>query len=367
MSTTAPFVQIQDWQSNEFDMILNFLVTSIGDDDDKFNPEGSLEMDCSTSELLQESYDTKDGGCFLVAKTIILDTDNNDKNEDGDDASKPFSANKEQIVGTAGLIVGTPVEYYTSGSSRSSPQTVVAAVRRCYCCCRRHSQNVQSLSNPSTTTDTTILERLFQVLEQRAAQAGATEIVALAYPTPSFRDSDHVTIEKPTSAFLETLGYERLLQQIPGIDAIQYGKNLKSVLRDNSTQATVLKTNKNLTTTGNDASETNQTQRMLALSGLLFTGILGLLLAGWIGVAQFMGFDTMLPVLSAETQPDAAINRGLGRPLTSQDLGQLLQDEQLKRTTLSLDDREWNDLTLEEKREELALLQVIQGQNIRIK
>jgi len=128
-----------------------------------------------------------------------------------------------------------------------------------------------------------------------------------------------------------------------------------------------LKTNKNLTTTGNDASETNQTQRMLALSGLLFTGILGLLLAGWIGVAQFMGFDTMLPVLSAETQPDAAINRGLGRPLTSQDLGQLLQDEQLKRTTLSLDDREWNDLTLEEKREELALLQVIQGQNIRIK
>jgi len=211
------------------------------------------------------------------------------------------------------------------------------------------------------------LERLFQVLEQRAAQAGATEIVALAYPTPSFRDSDHVTIEKPTSAFLETLGYERLLQQIPGIDAIQYGKNLKSVLRDNSTQATVLKTNKNLTTTGNDASETNQTQRMLALSGLLFTGILGLLLAGWIGVAQFMGFDTMLPVLSAETQPDAAINRGLGRPLTSQDLGQLLQDEQLKRTTLSLDDREWNDLTLEEKREELALLQVIQGQNIRIK
>ena len=74
------------------------------------------------------------------------------------------------------------------------------------------------------------------------------------------------------------------------------------------------------------------------------------------------------------------MNRGLGKPLSSEDLGQLLQDEKLQRKSLDAattnagtisgggtSSREWTDLSLEEQREEMALLRIINGQDIRIK
>ena len=89
---------------------------------------------------------------------------------------------------------------------------------------------------------------------------------------------------------------------------------------------------------------------------------------------NFAAVNDRAPASSMETNSANNINinnnnnRGLGRPLSTEDLRQLLQDEQLKRTTIDPmnEKREWNDLSLEERREEMALLQVIQGQDIRI-
>lgn len=62
------------------------------------------------------------------------------------------------------------------------------------------------------------------------------------------------------------------------------------------------------------------------------------------------------------------INRGLGRALSSEDLGRLMEDEKLQRRTLDgSEGREWKDLSLEEQREEMALLGIINGQDVRIK
>ena len=79
--------------------------------------------------------------------------------------------------------------------------------------------------------------------------------------------------------------------------------------------------------------------------------------------AQFLGLSTF----------SDADNRGLGTPLSVQELRQLQQDEPIQRTTMeggsdtSEGSRPWQDLSPEELREELALIKIIQGQDVRIK
>ena len=152
-------------------------------DDGSFNPEGSLDMDCSTESSLEESYDPDDGGCFLVARS------------------------DDTLVGVAGLIVGTPVEYKVSGASISTAETT-AAIRRC--CCRR--------SGGTSTTDDATLSQLLTTLEKRAIKAEATQLIALAYTADQWGKAKVV---KPSPQLLERLGYQILPHQLVGIDAVQ--------------------------------------------------------------------------------------------------------------------------------------------------
>lgn len=311
-------LNIREWKRGDGKAILDLLMSA---EDGSFNPEGGLEMDCISEDLLEQSYSANEG-CFLVAEI-----------------QKEGSSGNAKLVGTAGLIVGTPVKYYSSGVSMSSAQ-ISAAVRRC--CCRY-------IYSSSISTNM-VLEKILTTIEQRALRAGATELIALAYPVSK---DIKVTIGKPKPELLEKLGYQKLPGQLPGITAIQYGKTLDGVIPDNqNAHCSVEKFQQ-------DVSSTN------AIAPAIGVGLLGMVLVGWASLAQFMGLDTMLPI-SSETE---ALNRGLGRPLSSQDVEQLLKDEQLKRTTLddSARNREWKDLGLEEKREEMALMQIINGQNIRIK
>lgn len=180
---------MRDWGTGEGTTILKFL---LGAEDGSFNPEGSLELDCKTESLLKESYDPEDGGCFVVAEK-----DNT-------------------IVGVAGLIVGTPVEYKSSGSSMSYAQTT-AAIRRC-------------CAMTSSASDLT-LTQLLTTLEERAIEAQATQVIALAYQSTS----NNKNVHKPTPDLLEELGYQILPQQLPGVDAVQCGKDLSTELTPAST------------------------------------------------------------------------------------------------------------------------------------
>ena len=183
-ATAATNLQIRDWRSEEGNEIIALLRSA---EDGSFNPEGSLDLDCTSESLLRESYDPVGGGCFMVA----VDT------------------STAAIGGVAGLIVGTPVEYQQSGSSRSSAQTT-AAIRRC--CCR-------------TSFGIETLNLLVTALERRALQADATQVIALAYP-PAGMNTDKGSMQKPSPQLLESLGYQILPQQLPGVDVVQYGKDL---------------------------------------------------------------------------------------------------------------------------------------------
>ena len=69
-------------------------------------------------------------------------------------------------------------------------------------------------------------------------------------------------------------------------------------------------------------------------------------------------------------------NRGIGMPLSTEELQRLKQDEQLQRTDIdgqkSIEgagaggSRQWEDLNAEERREEVALMKIIQGRDFRL-
>lgn len=339
----SPRVQIRDWQPGDGNAIYDLLQSA--DEYGSFNPEGALELDCQTESLLAESYDKDDGGCFLVAEQIT-------EEKFGEDIIK----NSRVIVGTAGLIVGTQVQYQASGSSVSTPE-MTAAVRRC----------VVRLSENDDGSTTSIQRQLLAAIDERAIQAKATEVIGLAYPPQKILSS---FATKPSLAMMQELAYNPLPQQIPGVDAIQCGKDLtrpKAAAFDIIDSSMINKKRDNNTEATSSADDSSSNDLLeWAVAGT----VLGVLLFGGSSlVGQFLGFDTSVAFPDSST----TINRGLGRPLSSQDLGQLLQDEQLQRKTLdndelsSSDGREWKDLSPEERREELALLQVVQGQNTRVK
>lgn len=209
-------IRVREWREGEGDDILDLLLLTLRKsnnsdafaDDAVFEPEGSLDSDCGTESLLKESYNEEDGGCFLVAELVGSST----------------TTTRKKLVGTAGLIVGTPVQYYASGASQSAPD-ITAALRRC-CGCIASTTTI-------TTTSSVVLKQLITAVEQRAIRAGAAHIIALAYyyPASSSREQNGSTSiammkQRPSPQLLEELGYEVSKTQLPGVTARQYGKEL---------------------------------------------------------------------------------------------------------------------------------------------
>jgi hypothetical protein len=145
---------------------------------------------------------------------------------------------------------------------------------------------------------------------------------------------------------LERLGYERSETQLPRSTVVQYEKRL------------------DVTATKQDKQElllyARQQDEINGLAEALTAGVLVILFATFtFASAQFMGLDVF-----------SNNNQDLGIPLSSEELHRLRQDEQLQRTTLDgndEEDRPWQALSAEEQREELALMKLIQGQDIRNK
>ena len=211
----------------------------------------------------------------------------------------------EILVGTAALLVGTQVTYLQSGSSVSTGQ-VVGAVRRV------------------TAKQEGTLEILLRSIEERAKQTSVEQLIALAYPSTSSG--------RPSPALYESLGYQKLETKLDGVDAVQYGKNL------------ILSRDTKLVSSSDEAGD--------GILGVGTTLVTAILLAAVVGVTNFMGFNIAGNV----------DNGGIGMPLTTQEVGRLLKDESLKRTTL-----DEQDSGVEDIREDMALLKIIAGQDVRIK
>jgi hypothetical protein len=401
-TTTTPRIEIRDWKQGDGKAIYDLLASTAEEQYGSFNPEGGLELDCQTESLLSESYDVEDGGCFLVAELILEE----EEEEKGDEESQDYSSSEQlPLVGTAGLIVGTQIQYQTSGSSVSSP-AMTAAVRRCVVRLPALPLLSSSAAAEVLVSTESIQKQLLVAIEERAVRAKATQLISLAYPSPSPSSKSTTPskqgAKKPTLETMQELGYKTLPQQLRGVDAVQCGKDLTT-----PNPTTTSNIQKSMGTsdglkqqrTNMPSEEIPSTTSPSVLSEVAVLALLvgGLVLGATFLVGQFLGFDTSVSSIplpgSASSTTSTVINRGLGRPLTTQDLSQLIQDERLQRTFLddngggtsnpakgndgssgssssrriSEDGREWEELSLEERREELALLQVIQGQTIRVK
>jgi hypothetical protein len=322
-------IVVRDWKYGDEAGIRSLLSSSAS----KFDPEGPLDIDCGGPQALQESYDLDDGGCFLVATTTTTTT-TTDKHSDS-----------ETILGTAGLIVGTQIQYLQSGASIAAPPKVTGAIRRV--CCRASKQEQES-SN--------ILRALLMTLETRALEQQATELIILAYPGTTNTEIT-TSIARPTFALLEDIGYQPLPVHLGGINAKQYWKQLdrRKLLQK---PETLEHKDASLDNTKQKKEESSTGMvRDTAIGG----GVLTFLLIAILSVATILGFDVSLSV----------DNRGLGAPLYTQELQRLQQDEKLKRTDLdagvgSGGARQWTDLNAEELREEAALMKIIQGETVRL-
>lgn len=296
-------VRIRDWKEGDGKHIMD-LLRSV---ESGFNPEGPLEIDCGSEDSIQESY-SEDGACMLVATT--------------DDKS-------DRIFGTAALIVGTPVTYLRSGASLSSPGTTGAVRRVC------------AVDDDAERTGDSVLRSLVTNIEDRAAEAGVSELIALAYP-----DSGTSRRRTPNVALLEGMGYTKLPGNLDGVDVVQYYKLVgsRSVVKIDAEES---------------LSRTNGGFQDVTIAAAVLTAIFLAL----VGVATFMGFE-LIP---------SSDNRGIGSPLSVQELRILRQEEKLQRTdldggqTVNEGGRQWTDLSFEERQEEGALMKIIQGKDARLK
>ena len=74
--------------------------------------------------------------------------------------------------------------------------------------------------------------------------------------------------------------------------------------------------------------------------------------------------------MGLEVLPSSATdNRGVGTPLSIEEVLRLKEDEKLKRSNIDGEQttRPWEELGDEERREEAALMKIIQGQDVRIR
>mmetsp|Transcript_5479 Transcript_5479/g.6403 ORF Transcript_5479/g.6403 Transcript_5479/m.6403 type:complete len:386 (-) Transcript_5479:7-1164(-) len=252
---------------------------------------------------------SEDGACMLVATTTT---------DDG---------KSDRIIGTAALIVGTSVTYLKSGASLSSG-TITGAIRR-----------VCAVANDGIDTEDSILQSLILKIESRAAEAGVGDLIALAYPA--------TTYHRPKVALLEKMGYSKLPENMDGVDVVQYCKSMdRDVVVESNTE-------------GSLGRSTNGEIQDVAVAASFLT----VLFLALIGISSFMGLE-LIP---------SSDNRGIGSPLSVQELELLRQDEKLQRTdldggqTTNPGGRQWKDLSFEERQEEGALMKIIQGQDARLK
>lgn len=301
-------VQIRDWKEGDGRFIMDLLLSV---ESGRFNPEGPLEVDCGSEESIKESY-SEDGGCMLIAET--------DSKLSGG------------IVGTAALIVGTPVTYLKSGASLSSPKPT-GAIRRVVCSV--------SDGDDAERLESCILQNLLIRIESRAVDAGVGELIVLAYPA--------TTRQRPNAALLEKNGYTKLPVNLDGVDVVQYGKML------NGSNGQVTRKNEEVTLKSRNNSQLRDATIVASLIGFITLALFS--------VGTFMGLELM----------PSSDNRGIGSPLSVQELAIMRQEEKLQRTDLDGGQvsyeggRQWKDLSFEERQEEGALMKIIQGQNSRIK
>ncbi len=190
----------------------------------------------------------------------------------------------------------------------------------------------------NTRDNESILRLLLNDIQARAYTLGANELIMLAYPST----------RRPNSALVEKLGYRELPTKLPGVDATQYAKKLGSATESN-------RANDNIAT---DSSEKNNS----AITGIAIAALLStFILAAFGFVGNFMGFE-VLP-------SSATDNRGVGAPLSVEEVLRLKEDEKLKRSRIDGEQttRQWEELGDEERREEAALMKIIQGQDVRIR
>jgi hypothetical protein len=339
-----------------------------------FDPEGPVETDCGSREALLESYSTStddyDGGCFLVAE-FVSDDGNDDNYDTNIPSRRPAQIRSPTtVVGTAGLILGTQVQYLSSGSSYSTPTKVTGAIRRVCCTSPPSTRGSSYLSMVSSTSEhdqSTILKAMLLEVEARARQKGATELILLAYPqryTTSL-------MARPTPKLVSELGYQpqgRLDVPLRGGDGIETIQQYYKVLKYDDS---VFHIKRSIATTTAETTGAIGSSRFVSPVGGIVVFFLSSILAFAIGVANLLGLEVS-PVGSSD-------NRGIGIPLSQEELYKLQQDETLQRTDLdgnagpvaSVDTdasiRAWDDLTDEERREEAALMKIIQGQDVRIR
>jgi len=272
--------------------------------DSGFNAEGPLNVDCVNEDLIKESY-SEDGACMLVATT------------DGE----------SDIVGTAALIVGEPVAYLKDGASMSSSSKVGAIRRVC----------VATGDEAKREEWDYILQKLIAEVENRAAQTNVSELIILAYPD--------VACQRPSISLVEKMGFARKPMNLDGIDVIQYFKLVDVDRRD--------------------AVDLNGEGRAdnIFVDTAIIAGFLAILCSALLGIGSFLGLELM----------PTSDNRGIGTPLSVQELEVLRQEEKLHRTDLDggptgmAGERQWKDLSFEERQEEGALMKIIQGLDTRVK
>lgn len=208
-------VEVRDWRFGEESAIQSLLrqssFTSASSSPSFFDPEGPLETDCGSREALLDSYsaswDDSDRGCFLVAEFTPGDDDEEEDYDTRISSRQTSQTRPPTVVGTAGLILGTKVQYLSSGSSYSTPAKVTGAIRR-VCCTSppsaRSSSYLSMLSSTAADDQSMILKALLLEVEARARQKGATELILLAYP-------QHYTtplMARPTPELVSELGFQ---------------------------------------------------------------------------------------------------------------------------------------------------------------
>ena len=266
----------------------------------RFDPEGPLEVDVGSAARIAEAYDPSDGGCLLIAEAA---------GAGGGDGSASL------LVGTVGLVLGTQVEYLRSGASVSAPRSRITGALRRACC----------LAGGDTEKER-ILRALLAGAEDRAREGGADVLVALAYPVEGAggkEDQEAVVVRRPDASLLERCGYSPLPTQLGGggIDVVQYGKELVGSDGESGGKAAAVEAEAEAAAAipggGTGAAAADAAVALsLALTGLA-------LLLG--GVAALLGLDV---------GGGSADNRGIGAPLTREELVRLREDERLQRTDL---------------------------------
>lgn len=331
---------IRDWRPNSkndepqqiYDLLLRHSAEQRNTATGAFDPEGPLEVDLLDRDVMQESYGDGDG-CFLLAVAVAGD------DEDGE--------GRAEIVGTLGMIAGRKVVSRSSGASVAAPELRTAALRRvCVAPPDRGDDDTVEQALATRISVSATLEDLMRQGELRAAEAGATALIGLAFP------ETWGGVVRPSAELFAALGYQASDQQIPGVAVVQFEKDLSKIVASDGAAA-------DNTATGRRAAVPWVVPAILAAVLSLGLGVVALY-SNVFGIEQLWG------------SPD---NGGVGTSLSTQNLQELLKDERLGRT--GLDDvgggagaasaRQWTDLSPEELREEQALMKIIQGQSLRSK